>query len=221
MIIDNEEEKLAARLFIDRVLSRTTLPSNKAFGLKLVAHLQDCIVRYERSLKPNCMYEPIAEWVNVEFDENGKVHAVVPCEGAQPSDDPPVQLCLVYPNSLDPGVTPYAGTWDGTVQDFHNDCPCSWDNYRYGFEPGVVDTDPSKYRFLKTTLNIVMPDGDCEYVPDWFHAGFRHLEDLTRYIDNWVSGNIFSNVPARLVIRKEPGTAPYRGSWDNVEWEEA
>lgn len=196
------------------------------FVLKLISSLRDSVKRYDRSLVPNGYYEAIACWVSVEFDADGKVASVTPVSGEEGA-----QLCLVYPNTFD-DVPPYAGTWDGVVEDFHNDDPTEWAMVReykvFGYEHNGC-TDPSGYRFLKTTLRVVAPNGEgSECLPDYFHFAAKEVTAVNAFLAQWdteeygnFDGFIFEDVPVRLVIAKEPGAKPFTGNWDSAPWQEA
>lgn len=121
-MINTQEERDALDELLGRLGGLSGLSSPALSMLvKIAARLEEQRKGFDRSLRPDCAYEPIAAWVNYELDAEGRIVSVTPCEGPQSPDDPVGQLCLVYSNSYAEGVTPYDGTWDGVVEDYHRD----------------------------------------------------------------------------------------------------
>lgn len=192
---------------------------------EVVEHLRREVLCYDRALRTDCHYEPIAGYVHVML-RDGKVMSM------EYADKASVQMCLVWPNTID-DVPPYEGTWDGDIQDFHMDEPYTWSSVRdypvFGFESnGCKDYAP--YRFVKTNLIVVLRDTDgSERLPDVGDILYaaKTKEEIDAWINTWdteeygeFSGGVFENVPVRLVFTKHHGDPPFTGSWDNAPWEE-
>lgn len=196
------------------------------------AELKEAILSYDRRQLTDCHYEPMCGWAHVRFDVDGNfVSMEAVRRDVEPSeaDEVLAQYCLVWPNTFDTPVTPYAGTWDGTVQDFHRDEPYEWELYRGWNVFGHGSAHYADYRFLKTSLKVLLPDTDgSEHLPDWFHIATKDDDVIRRYVRAWAEegygelyGDAMENIPVRIVIAKRPGLKPFTGAWDDAPWEEA
>lgn len=196
----------------------------------VVEELKAAILSYDRRQLVDCEYEPMVCYVEVVFKE-GLVQQVKPLFGDPPKEGCIAQCCLVYTNTYEENASPYTGTWDGYIQDFHRDEEKEWSSYRdatFGYGHNGCE-DSSGYRFFKTNLDIYAPSGEgSECLPDWFHIGYKTKTDFATWAEYWdpkekgrLDGIFFTNVPVRLVLPRTPGAKPYTGSWDLAPWEDA
>lgn len=190
---------------------------------QVLVDLQRDVLDFDRYVKTNCRYEPMVGWCRVEFDSEGKVSALLPLDRQDyfASSDF-AQFSLVWPNTTEP-AEPYTGTWDGEIQDFHQDTPLEWIGYREQFFGTEGSIATPYYRFLKTTLNLLLEDRDgSDCLPEHFVKAAKDAkawkaEQLFRY--DW---SIIENVPVRLIMARHEDLKPYAGDWDeSPEWEEA
>lgn len=202
---------------------------------RVIESLKDKVLSYDRRQRVDCQYEPIAGWCFVRFDDAGRVVSLHPAgdNGETPEPNEALaQFCLVWPNTYEEGVTPYAGTWDGRVEDYHRDDPYEWEVFRgwkvFGFD-GDGSSNYEDYRFLKASLRVMLPDCDGrECLPDYFHVAAKDAEPIKEFVRLWdkeeygeLNADVMEDVPVRLVIAKLPNLKPFAGAWDGAPWEDA
>jgi hypothetical protein len=203
----------------------------------VIEDLEGDVLSYDRRQRVDCQYEPIAGWCFVRFDAAGRVASLHPAgdNGEAPGPNESLaQFCLVWPNTHEEGTTPYAGTWDGHVEDYHRDGPYEWEVLRdcnaFGFA-GDGSHEYGDYRFLKTSLRVMLPDCDGrECLPEYFHVAAKDAEPIKEFVRAWnkeeygeLNADVMEDVPVRLVIANpmRPNLKPFTGAWDGAPWEDA
>ena len=237
--IDSVEEREAAVIYLAQMKvydpESGLFTSNRVirqFHGRMVESIEEAILSYDRRQLTDCQYEPMCGWAHVRFDLDGNLVSMGTARDPPDEGDVLAQYCLVWPNTYEEGVTPYAGTWDDTVQDFHRDDPYEWEIHRgwnvFGFDESGSH-NYADYRFLKTSLKVLLPDTDgSECLPDWFHIAAKDDAVIRQFVQAWDKeeygephGEVMENIPVRLVIAKRPGLKPFTGKWDGAPWEDA